>query len=252
MLRFCGVHETKVAAVYNGIDHSVFRPSVAGVRRFEFPYFLYIARLEHPAKNHIRLIEAFELFHERMNGKSPHRLVLGGADWHGAEEVHARIRSSSVKDRIVVLGFVDAAELPYRLVDRGLERAEPVVCRRRAQAVRVQCGPELSGGAAPLAPPFDLREPELGDPREAVTDPSRAFCLEEEACERLNVLRAEAEDASGLTLRDYVDVDLIAAQAQLAQRLRDRLVDCPAARLRYAHWWSSIRSGPRWGRPGAG
>ena len=112
VLKFCGVDEGKVAAVYNGIDHSVFRPSAAGARRFEFPYFLYIARLEHPAKNHIRLIEAFELFHQRTGGKSPHRLVLGGADWHGADEIHARIRSSSVKDRIVVLGFVDAAELP--------------------------------------------------------------------------------------------------------------------------------------------
>ena len=64
---------------------------------------------------------------------------------------------------------------------------------------------------------------------------------------------AEAEEA-GLTLSDYVDVDLIAAQAQLIESPGDCLVDRPPARLRYSHDHrsSSIRSDPRRGPPRAG
>jgi glycosyltransferase involved in cell wall biosynthesis len=44
------------------------------------PFFLYIARLEHPGKNHVRLIEAFGRFKAETN--SDWQLVLGGSDWH--------------------------------------------------------------------------------------------------------------------------------------------------------------------------
>jgi len=74
------------------------------------PYFLYLARLEHPAKNHVRLIEAFERFAAAHPGRGED-LIFGGADWHGAEVIHQRIGASRCGDRIRSLGFVGKSDL---------------------------------------------------------------------------------------------------------------------------------------------
>lgn len=108
----------EIRVVWNGIDHRRFRPALGGeVEAFRArhglvrPYIVYLARLEHPAKNHVRLIEAFE----RLMGERPdlrHDLVLAGADWHGAEVIHARAAASPLRDRIRTTGFVTAEDLP--------------------------------------------------------------------------------------------------------------------------------------------
>jgi glycosyltransferase involved in cell wall biosynthesis len=105
--------------IWNGIDHSQFRPlpeaeiasGLANAFQQTNPYFLYLARMEHPGKNHVRLIEAFE----RFAASHPDRredLIFGGADWHGAEMIHQRIAVSPIKDRIRSLGFVGKNDLP--------------------------------------------------------------------------------------------------------------------------------------------
>jgi len=85
------------------------------------PYFLYVARLEHPGKNHIRLIQAFnELKSERPTNW---RLVLAGSDWRGADAIHSAVRQSPFANEINCLGFVPDDDLPF--LYRG---AEVVVC----------------------------------------------------------------------------------------------------------------------------
>src|SRR6266702_1051419 len=67
---FFGVPRERVTVVYNGIEHERFFPgsreqamaAVGDVFGLHPPFFLYVARLEHPAKNHVRLISAFEAF----------------------------------------------------------------------------------------------------------------------------------------------------------------------------------------------
>ena len=54
------------------------------IRRFESEAQL-VARLEHPAKNHLPLIAAFEQF--KAAGKSDWQLALAGSDWHGADDM---------------------------------------------------------------------------------------------------------------------------------------------------------------------
>jgi glycosyltransferase involved in cell wall biosynthesis len=105
-------------AIWNGIDHSHFKPLPAAqvastlVATFKQtnPYFLYLARLEHPAKNHIRLIEAFEQFAQAEPARTED-LIFGGADWHGAEVIHRRIAASPLRNRIRNLGFVAKSDL---------------------------------------------------------------------------------------------------------------------------------------------
>lgn len=105
--------------VYNGINHARFLPlAPEQIQRqlpitapWKEPWWIYVARLEHPAKNHLRLLAAFA----RVCAEEPQRagrLVLAGADWHGADEIHRALAESPVRERIHCAGFVPDDDLP--------------------------------------------------------------------------------------------------------------------------------------------
>jgi glycosyltransferase involved in cell wall biosynthesis len=116
---FFAVDPARLTVVYNGIDHGRFRPLDRESVPARLPvtagwtggWWIYVARLEHPAKNHLRLIAAYEQLCERAPGEAGH-LVLAGADWHGADVIHAAIARSPVRDRIHCAGFVADDDLP--------------------------------------------------------------------------------------------------------------------------------------------
>jgi glycosyltransferase involved in cell wall biosynthesis len=123
--RFFKPRQDRLFVVPNGIDHSRFFPGDTAAARarvaqrhgLERPFFLYVARLEHPGKNHVRLIEAFNRFKWRT--RSDWQLVFGGSDWHGAEAIHEARQISPFAPEIRSLGFVENADLPdlYRAAD---------------------------------------------------------------------------------------------------------------------------------------
>ena len=116
--RFFKIPRSRVRVVHNGLDHERFHPQAPNAARvvvrerfgLSQPYFLYVARLEHPGKNHVRLIEAFEQF--KKSTQSPCLLAFGGSDWHGAEAIHERAKASPCKNDIHFLGFVADSDLP--------------------------------------------------------------------------------------------------------------------------------------------
>jgi glycosyltransferase involved in cell wall biosynthesis len=115
--RYFGLAPHRVTVIPNGLDHERFSPegraeasaAVAQRHGLHPPFFLYVARLEHPAKNHARLIEAFNRF--KTSAPSPWQLVLAGSDWHGAETIHQLVRRSPYAQDIRVVGFVPNGEL---------------------------------------------------------------------------------------------------------------------------------------------
>lgn len=125
LIRFFRLPPNRIQVIYNGLDHQRFQPGpierakVWAKKRLglETPFFLYVARLEHPAKNHLRLISAFEQFRARIH--SPWQLVLAGSDWHGAEAIHTAIERSPQRRHIRSLGFLPDEDLPelYRAAD---------------------------------------------------------------------------------------------------------------------------------------
>ena len=114
-----------VTVIHHGVDHGRFSPvsrqAARHLRQTRFslqqPFFLYVARLEHPAKNHVRLVQAFDAF-KRTTG-SRWQLVLAGSDWHGAEAIHQAVQQSSAHGDIRCLGFVAEEHLPllYRAAE---------------------------------------------------------------------------------------------------------------------------------------
>jgi glycosyltransferase involved in cell wall biosynthesis len=118
MEQFFNIQQDAVRVIHNGIEHERFYPrpveqakgTVTEKYRLNRPFFLYVARLEHPGKNHRRLIEAFERFKEATG--SDWVLAFGGSDWHGAELIHARIAESAYGSDIRTLGFISNDDLP--------------------------------------------------------------------------------------------------------------------------------------------
>ena len=129
------------------------------------PYVLYVSRLEHPAKNHVRLLRAFDRFVERTGSDAT--LVLVGPDWTRAEEIHEAARRVRHPERIVRPGFVDEADLPdlYREADAfvfpslcegfGLPILEAMACGVPVACSNVSSMPEVAGDAAHLFDPED-------------------------------------------------------------------------------------------------
>ena len=172
---FFGVREERLTVIYNGINHTLFQPQTPEAVRARLPvtqawedgWWVYVARLEHPGKNHLRLIEAFARLCEECPREAG-RLVLAGADWHGADVVHRAIEVSPVRDRIHCAGFVPEEDLPAWYSGAkglvfpslfegfGLPPVEamacgcPVLCSDRGSLA------EVTGGAAVLFDPEDV------------------------------------------------------------------------------------------------
>ena len=112
MTKFLKIPRDKITVSWDGLSLPMTPPAGTFLKKHGLEpgsYLLYISRLEHPAKNHCALIEAYEKLPKELTGR--YRLVLGGSDWHGAEAVHARAESSPLADRILLPGFIAEEDL---------------------------------------------------------------------------------------------------------------------------------------------
>lgn len=118
VVNFAGYPADRVSVIPLGLNDTLYYPRDkqaaldAVTAQFDIhpPYILYISRIEHPGKNHISLIEAFNIIKSHL--RIPHQLVLAGSDWTRAEDVHARAQKSPYRDDILFTGFVPASILP--------------------------------------------------------------------------------------------------------------------------------------------
>jgi glycosyltransferase involved in cell wall biosynthesis len=167
-----GIPAEDIRVVYNGVDADRFRPrdrrdpeveAALDTHNISRPYLLYVSRLEHPGKNHLRLVRAFggsEL-------AKTHDLLLVGADWGAHESIVEEAQRAGIGDRVRWLGFVDAADLPslVALADAmimvglregfGLPALEAIAAGRPVCASNTGALPEVVGPHGALCDPFD-------------------------------------------------------------------------------------------------
>jgi glycosyltransferase involved in cell wall biosynthesis len=170
-----GVRESLVEVIPNGIDTTVFYPrpqnedSVTLIQPFSFrrPYILCVSRLDHPVKNHVRLIQAFNIFKERT--RFPHRLVLAGSDSHHAEVIKHEAGRSKFRGDIFFAGHFPGKNLPELYAGADMVAAPSLyeggglgVLEAMASGIPVACSrsaalPEVADHAALY---FDPKSPE--------------------------------------------------------------------------------------------
>lgn len=173
VMMYAGVPEDRITVIHHAADTDIFFPhdrdmATHKVRAYGIggPYIIYTSRIEHPGKNHVRLIRAFEALKRRKT--IPHQLVLTGADWMRADEVHRAATLSSCADDILFTGFVRDKDLPdlYCAADMlvfpslfegfGLPILEAMACGVPVACSNISSMPEIAGDAAVLFDPTDV------------------------------------------------------------------------------------------------
>ena len=199
MVKYWHCREKDVTVLYNGLvvkqfgsevveetppNHLTTKPpNHPTTQPPNYQTLLYISRIEHPGKNHVRLIEAYGKLSREM--AEAHPLVIAGADWKDAEVVHEAARKSPHADLIRFTGFVDAADMPRIWGEAGfyvfpslfegfglslieaMDRGIPCACSNNGSLG------EIAGDVAITFDPYDVESIAealkglLGEPREA-------------------------------------------------------------------------------------
>ena len=99
MLKYWHCDDKKVTVLYNGCTPPRRMKDVP-----RGSAILYISRIEHPGKNHLRLIEAYGRLDREQAQKHP--LILAGKDWKDTQIVHDAAMHSPNAEYIRFTGFV--------------------------------------------------------------------------------------------------------------------------------------------------
>jgi glycosyltransferase involved in cell wall biosynthesis len=211
IVKYAHVPEARIRVIHNGFESHDFVPTSAPKTN---RYWLYVSRIEHPGKNHVGLIEAYD------NLSCTHRdlpvLMLAGGDWDGAAAVHERRESSPNRDKILFLGFVPDGTLPALVAGAdaviypslyegfGIPILEAMACGVPVACSNTSSLPEVGGDAAIYFDPTRI-EDIVGAMRRLLTDPvlrselsakglvrARQFTWEKCAEETITILRSAA------------------------------------------------------------
>lgn len=170
MLKFYDLPESQITVNYNGYDSHLFQPGEQNQNSniLNKNYFFYLARIEHPGKNHLRLIKAYERLPFQIKDK--YDLYLPGKVWAGGDVVVDYVENSPDKDRIHLPGFISSQQLPqlYRQASLyifpslyegfGIPLIEAMASGVPAICSDTSSLPEIGGSAVVTFDPKDIEE----------------------------------------------------------------------------------------------
>ncbi len=174
LLEVYGFDKERVCVIQHGVEET-FRPitdsgSVEALRRrYKLPekFILCVGTLE-PRKNHVRLIQAFQLMCERNTDK--YRLVVCGKKGWMYDEIFALAETSRSKETVMFTGYVPDEEMPYlynlasvvaypSLYEGfGLPVVEAMACGRPVLTSNRGAMADVAGDSALLVNPEDVND----------------------------------------------------------------------------------------------
>lgn len=116
IIRFLRIKEEKITVIYNGVDQMKFKKmpddlaqAVLSKKKWPLDYILYAGTIDHPGKNVIAVIKAFEALKKRRryNGS----LILAGMPGSGYDYIEEYVSSSEYRNDIIFTGYVTDQEL---------------------------------------------------------------------------------------------------------------------------------------------
>jgi glycosyltransferase involved in cell wall biosynthesis len=169
-LRRVGLPDERIHVIPQGVDHGRYFPrpgeEARELARRKFgvagPYLLYVARLEHPGKNHVRLLRAFRRIADAHDSL---RLVLAGTEWFGQEAIYRESRELGLEGRVHFTGYVGDDDLPFLYSGAealvfpslyegfGLPLLEAMACGTPVVASNLSSLPEVLGDCGILVDP---------------------------------------------------------------------------------------------------
>lgn len=169
LMRYLKIPEEKITVVYNGVDHSVFKPNTQAVA--SFPYILYVGS-ERPRKNLERLLEAFVLL-KKSSDFADLKLIKVGSPGRSAAFRQTTLQKikelgldgevifvDQITDERLVEYYSSARVLVYPSLYEGfgLPVLEAMACGCPVITSNVSSLPEVAGDAAFLVNPYDIRD----------------------------------------------------------------------------------------------
>lgn len=167
LVRLLGIAEEKVTVIYNGVDHSIFKPN--GSKPAPFPYILYVGS-ERPRKNLLRLLEAFARLKKSGRFGDLKLLKVGtpGRSMAFRKSVQRAVEELGLEGDVIFTEHVGDHELaahygsasalvyPSLYEGFGLPVVEAMACGCPVITSNTSSLPEVAGDAALLVDPCDV------------------------------------------------------------------------------------------------
>ena len=173
IVHFLKVNPEKIKVVYNGVDADLFSKMEKEkadniVEKFNIPekFILYVGTIDHPGKNAMGVIKAFEKL--CVANKYDGGLVLAGMPGSGFECVESYVRNSLYRNRIYIVGYVSDEELValYSLCQLfcflslyegfGIPPLEAIACGAKVLVSDKSSLPEVVGDVGCCVDPNDI------------------------------------------------------------------------------------------------
>ena len=170
--KFLSINEKKITVIYNGVDQKKFSKmdhdkalKIFSEKKWPINYILYAGTIDHPGKNSISVIKAFEELKkaEKYDGN----LILAGMPGSGFEVVKNYIDNSIYKNEIIITGYVSDEELIalYSKCDVfcfvslyegfGIPPLEAIACGAKTIVSNTSSLPEVVGNIGKTVNPTD-------------------------------------------------------------------------------------------------
>jgi glycosyltransferase involved in cell wall biosynthesis len=160
-----GISEERITTIYEGTNEKFKPRNIDEVplkirNNYSFPYILYVGRIEHPNKNHVNLIKAFQILKEDEN-LSEIKMVFAGKLASGSDYVLQEIKNVGLESDIIITGYLEDNVIPYLYnlallkiypsvyegfglpVLEGYASGVPVVCSRSSSMLELSCSEEM-------------------------------------------------------------------------------------------------------------
>ena len=164
LIKYLKIPDDKISVIYNGIDHSVFKPYK--VKLLDKPYILYVGS-ERPRKNLGQLFEAFAKLKDEFPELQLVKIGIAGRSPKYRRDTMKKLASLGITGRVTFIGYASESDLahyyssalllayPSLYEGFGLPPLEAMACGCPVITSNTSSLPEVVGEAGIMVDPHD-------------------------------------------------------------------------------------------------